>query len=271
MELKSSRFRIDTPAGRMSGIMMRPKKADGPVPGLLWLHGGGYVTGMAAMIYFTMASRLARHFGCVLIAPNYRLALRAPYPAALEDCYAALKYLYSHAEELGVDRNRIVVGGESAGGGMTAALCMLAHDRGEVAIAYQMPLYPMLDCNDTDSSRRSHSHGWGTHRNHWGWHMYLRKLYGTDHVPPYASPSRETDCSGLPPCYTYVEDGEPFLDETITYVKNLREAGVEAEMDIFHGNIHGFDALIWTRNAKEARRRIYAAAGKYMGPLRPGE
>ena len=265
MKLKSSRFRIDTPAGRMSAIMMRPEKTNGPVPGLLWLHGGGYVTGMASMIYFTMASRLARHFGCVLIAPNYRLALRAPYPAALEDSYAVLRYIYSHADELGVDRNRIIVGGESAGGGLAAALCIRNREQDRIPVALQIPLYPMLDCNDTGSSRRSHSHGWGTRRNHWAWRMYLRELYGTDRVPPCASPSRETDYAGLPPCYTYVEDGEPFLDETAAYIKNLQAAGVEAKMDLFHGNIHGFDALIWTRNAKEAKRRIFAAVEKYMG------
>ena len=265
MKMKSTTRRIETPAGRIRAILMRPEENDGPVPGLLWLHGGGYVTGMASMVYFTMGHVLAEHFGCVLIAPNYRLALKAPYPAALEDCYASLQYLYSHAEELGVDRNRIVVGGESAGGGLAAALCIYARDKGEIPVSFQLPLYPMLDCNDTDSSRHSHSHGWGTKRNHWGWHRYLREMYGTDGVPPYASPSRETNYAGLPPCYTYVEDGEPFHDETVAYVKKLQEAGVEAHMDIFHGNIHGFDAMTWTENAKHAKQKLIAAAEKYMG------
>ena len=111
MELKTGSCRIDTPAGSMKAILMRPEKTDRPVPGLLWLHGGGYVSGMAAMVYYTMGSKLAKHFGCVLLAPNYRLALRHPYPAALEDSYAALKYLYDHAEELGVDRDRITAPG----------------------------------------------------------------------------------------------------------------------------------------------------------------
>ena len=265
MKLKRSIRRIGTPAGRIRAILMRPEKTDRPVPGLLWIHGGGYMTGMASMVHFTMGSVLAKHFGCVLIAPNYRLALRHPYPAALDDCYAALQDLCSHAEELGVDRNRIVVGGESAGGGLAAAVCIRARDRGGIPVSLQIPLYPMLDCNDTDSSRRSHSHGWGTRRNHWGWHLYLRDLYGTDRVPAWASPSRETDYAGLPPCYTYVEDGEPFRDETAAYVKNLQDAGVEAHMDVFHGNIHGFDALKWTRNAREAKRKLIAAVGKYMG------
>ena len=264
MKLKRTGIRIDTPAGGIRAIMMRPEKQDRPVPGLLWIHGGGYVTGMASMVYYTMGSRLAKRFGCVLVAPNYRLALKSPYPAALEDCYATLEYIYSHAEELGVDRNRIIVGGESAGGGLAAAVCICARDRGEIPVSFQIPLYPMLDCNDTDSSRHSHSHGWGTRRNHWGWRSYLREMYGRGDVPAWASPSRETDYAGLPPCYTYVEDNEPFHDETAAYVRNLQEAGVEAHMDVFHGNIHGFDTMTWTKNAKAAKEKLFAAAEKYM-------
>ena len=265
MKLRSTIRRIDSPAGRMKILILHPEKQGKPVPGILWLHGGGYVTGMASMVWYTMGSKLAKHFGCVLLAPNYRLALRHPYPAALEDSYAALQYLYDHAEDLGVDRNRIIVGGESAGGGLAAAVSICARDRGEIPVSFQIPLYPMLDCEDTDSSRCSHSHGWGTRRNHWGWHKYLREMYRTDKVPPYASPSRETNYAGLPPCYTYVEDNEPFHDETAAYVKNLREAGVEAHMDIFHGNIHGFDTMVWTKNAKQAREKLIRAAEKYMG------
>ena len=143
MKLRSSIRRIDSPAGRMKILILRPEKQEGPVPGILWLHGGGYVTGMASMVYITAGSTLAKHFGTVLIAPEYRRALRNPYPAALEDCYAALEYLYSHADELGVDRNRIVVGGESAGGGLAAAVCLLARDEGEIPVSFQLPLYPM--------------------------------------------------------------------------------------------------------------------------------
>jgi len=264
MKLKSSIRRIETPAGRMRVLILQPEDGKKLRPGILWIHGGGYFSGLAAMVYVTMGRTLAKHFGGVVLSPDYRKATRAPYPAALEDCHAALQYLYDRAEELGVDRKRIIVGGESAGGGLAAAVCIYARDKGSVPVSFQIPLYPMLDCEDTESSRRSHSHGWGTRRNHLGWRVYLRELYGTDRVPPYASPSRETDFAGLPPCYTYVEDGEPFRDETAAYVRKLQEAGVEAHMDIFHGNIHGFDVMAWTKNAKEAKRRLIAAAEKYM-------
>ena len=251
---------IHTPGGKTKLIILRYGKG----PGILWIHGGGYVLGMAAMVHFSMGKMLAKKYGGVVISPEYRLAKTAPYPAALEDCYAALKYIYSHADELGIDRDRIIVGGESAGGGLAAAVCQFARDKGEVPISFQIPLYPMLDCEDTDSSRDNHAHGWNTKRNHWGWRWYLRGLYGTDNVPSYASPSRATDYSGLPPCYTYIEDGEPFYDETVTYVQKLKDAGIEAAVDVFYGNTHGFDFIPWDRNAKEAKKKLILAAEKYM-------
>ena len=127
-------------------LILRPLDWSGesePVPGVLWVHGGGYQSGSAKDIFATRALSLVVKFGAVLVAPDYRLSKRHPYPAALHDCYAALLYLRDHAAELGVRDDQIMVGGESAGGGMAAALCMLARDRGEVAIAYQMPLYPI--------------------------------------------------------------------------------------------------------------------------------
>ena len=135
-----------------------------------------------------------------------------------------------------------MVGGESAGGGLTAALCMLARDKGEVNVAFQMPLYPMMDNYDTDSSRDNHGKVWNTRRNHLGWKMYLRKNAGKE-VSPYASPARQTDYHGLPPAYSFVGDGEPFLDETVKYIENLRDAGIPAVVDVYHSNMHAFDML----------------------------
>lgn len=266
MKLKTSVRRMEGPGGRMKLIVLEPKERKGLLPGILWIHGGGYMTGMAAMGRFTMGKELAKHYGAVVLSPGYRLSWQAAYPAALEDCYAALEYLWHHAEELGVDRKRILVGGESAGGGLAAAVCLCARDRGEIPVVFQIPLYPMLDCRDTDSSRHNHALGWGTWRNHLGWRMYLRDLYRSEQVPSYASPSRETDYSGLPPCYTYVEDGEPFRDETLAYIARLKEAGVEAHADVYHGNVHAFDMYLWpTKNARDARQKLIRAAGKYLG------
>ena len=234
-------------------------------PGILWIHGGGYAVGMAGMVFMSRAKRLVTAYGAVVVSPEYRLAGKAPYPAALEDCYAALLYLKAHAEELGCAADRIMVGGESAGGGLTAALCMLARDRGEVNIAFQMPLYPMLDNRDTDSSRDNHGLSWNTKRNHAAWRLYLREVEGE--IPPYASPARQTDYSYLPPAYTFVGNREPFYCETVTYIENLRKAGVPARVDVYPTGFHAFDMLLpfrrISRQAIEAFEKQYAYAAEH--------
>ena len=263
--LSSRVIRIGTEAGSMRMRVLQPKKADGPVPGILWIHGGGYMIGGAYMVDMSCGKMLAQKYGAVVVCPNYRLAGRAPYPAALEDCYAALEWMYANADELGIDRARIVVGGESAGGGLTAAVCLYARDKGKIPVALQLPLYPMLDCEDTESSADNHGRVWNTRRNHWGWKHYLGELHGSKDISKYASPARETDYSGLPPCYTFVADGEPFYSETLTYVKKLQEAGVEAKVDIYHGNTHAFDMLLpWQEQSKAAKRRLCEEYERHM-------
>ena len=239
-------------------LILRPlAMSDKHVPGVLWVHGGGYQSGSAKDIFATRALSLVVKFGAVLVAPDYRLSKRHPYPAALHDCWAALLYLKEHAEELGVRSDQIMVGGESAGGGMAAALCMLARDRGEVNIAFQMPLYPMLDDRDTPSSKDNHAPNWNTKRNKKAWKRYLRSAYGTDLVPYYAAPARCTDYSGLPPCYTFVGDIEPFCCETVDYVRHLREAGIRAEVDVYPDWFHAYDLFFPTKKVvREAIARF---------------
>ena len=223
-------------------LILRPlEKNEKPVPGVLWVHGGGYQSGSAKDVFVTRALSLVVKFGVVLVAPDYRLSRRHPYPAALQDCWAALLYLRDHAQELGVRSDQIMVGGESAGGGMAAALCMLARDRGAVNIAFQMPLYPMLDDRDTPSSADNHAPNWNSKRNRKAWKRYLRQAYGTDLVSCYAAPARCEDYHGLPPCYTFVGDIEPFYCETVDYVRHLQEAGIRAEVDVYPGWFHAYD------------------------------
>ncbi|MBQ1325859.1 MAG: alpha/beta hydrolase [Solobacterium sp.] len=256
--LRSEHRYIETSSGRMKLILLRSDTKD-PVPGILWIHGGGYMLGMAAMVHWSKGKMLAGRYGAVVVSPEYRLAGRAPYPAALNDCMDALRYLYRHAEELGVDPERIIVGGESAGGGLAAAVCLYNRDHDRIPVCMQIPLYPMLDCEDTPSSADNHGKVWNTRRNHRGWSVYLRDLYRTDRVPKYASVSRETDYRGLPAAYTYVLDGEPFHDETLAYINSLQEAGIPAHVDVYHGDIHSFDALFWTKNARDASAALCRA------------
>lgn len=244
-------------------LILRPTKAAKPreeTPGILWIHGGGYAVGMASMVYMSRALNLVRKYGAVVVTPEYRLAGKAPYPAALEDCNTALLYLKSHAQELGCNENQIMVGGESAGGGLTAALCMYARDRGEVSIAFQMPLYPMIDDRDTDSSRNNHGISWNTKRNRAAWKLYLSKLTGD--APPYAAPARQTDFVGLPPAYTFVGDREPFYCETLQYIENLKKAGVPAHVDVYPTGLHAFDMLLPFRRI--SKRAIAAFEEQYL-------
>ncbi len=260
--------KINIPSGnyRMKLLILSPTVCKQPrekTPGILWIHGGGYAVGMAEMVFMSRAKRLVTEYGAVVISPEYRLAGRAPYPAALEDCYKAVLYLKEHATDLGCADDQIMVGGESAGGGLTAALCMLARDRGEVNIAYQMPLYPMLDHRDTDSSRNNHGISWNTKRNHAAWKLYLRDVSGK--IPPYASPARQTDYSSLPPTYTFVGDQEPFYCETLAYIENLKKAGVTAYVDVYPTGFHAFDMLLpFRRISRQAitefeKQYLYAA------------
>ena len=148
-------------------------------------------------------------------------------------------------EELNVNSSQLMVGGESAGGGLTAALSVYARDKGEINIAYQMPLYPMIDNLDTESSKDNHAPVWNTKYNHMGWKAYLGELYQQgENVPPYAAAARQTDYSKLPPAYTFVGDIEPFYCETLTYIETLQRAGVEASVDIYPNCFHVFDMLL---------------------------
>ena len=254
MKLISETKEIPVSWGKMKVIVLRPEENQ-EVPGILWIHGGGYILGMAEMIYVSAGKLLAERYGGVVVSPEYRLAAKAPYPAALLDCYAALCWMNDHKEELGI--TKLIVGGESAGGGLAAALCLYVRDQGEISIDYQLPLYPMLDCQDTHSSKDNHGKVWNTKRNHWGWKHYLGDLYGREEIPVYASAARADDLQGLPPCYTFVSYGEPFLNETLTYVQKLQDAGVKAAVDVYPGDIHAFDLLMpWTKRAKAAKKKV---------------
>lgn len=245
--------------GRVPTLILRPAKREQTAIGVLWIHGGGYFLGMKEMVYMSRAMDLVKQFGVTVFSPGYRLAWQKPFPAAVDDCYEVLRYMNANRRLLGFDR--IMVGGESAGGGLTAAVCMMARDRG-IDVAFQMPLYPMLSSLDTESSRDNHGKVWNTRRNHLGWRVYLRKK-AKQRVSPYASPAMQTDYSGLPPCYTFVGDGEPFYRETLDYVAHLRAAGVEAEADVYHTDVHAFDLLrddSLSREAREAFLRRFAHA-----------
>lgn len=213
------------------------------VPGILWIHGGGYCIGIPEQDEGFIRRFVCKH-NCVVVAPEYCLATEAPYPAALEDCYTALLWLKENAARYGINPSQLMVGGDSAGGGLTAALTIYARDKGEVALAFQMPLYPMLDDRMiTKSSQDNDAPVWNTKSNENAWRLYLRELYQAPEVPAYAAPGRLADFTGLPPAATYIGTLEPFHDETVAYMENLKAAGIPADYREFAGCYHAFDIM----------------------------
>jgi acetyl esterase/lipase len=218
----------------------RPVDMAAALPGLFWIHGGGMVLGSLAMDDHNL-QHVVDTVGCVAVSVEYRLAPEQPFPAPVEDCYAALKWMHQHAAELGVDPTRIAVGGASAGGGLAAGLVLLARDRGEVPVAFQWLIYPMLD----DRNRTPSSHAitdprvWNRESNLFGWRAYLGVEPGSEDVSPYAAPARATDLSNLPPAYIPVGSQDLFLDEAADYALRLARAGVPVELHVYPGAFHG--------------------------------
>jgi acetyl esterase/lipase len=219
-----------------------PGRPRGPgLPGVLFLHGGGYAIGSPEQ-FAPVYRMLLQTRECVIVAPDYRKSLEAPYPAAVHDCYGALLWLRAHAAELGVREDQLLVMGMSAGGGLPGGGAPRAGPRRHVRIAHQLPLYPMIDHRMvTDSSRDNDAPVWGSRHNRLAWDLYLRGLGGD--VPKYASPALESDHAGLPPTTTFVGELDPFLDETVAYVEGLRLAGVSVELRRYPGCYHGFDMV----------------------------
>ena len=231
-----------------------PEKRQDNAAGLLWIHGGGYATGVPEQDHL-FADIFCTDGECVAVMPDYTRSTEAPYPAALGDCCLALYWMVQNADELGIDRDRIMVGGDSAGGGLTAAVCLRARDEGIIKIAFQMPLYPMLDDRETETSRDNDAPVWNTRSNRAGWDLYLAGFSKDgDDVPSYAAPAREEDLRGMPPACTFVGTIDPFRAETEQYVEKLRKAGVQVFFREFEGCFHGFDMIAYaTRPARDAR------------------
>ena len=225
----------------------RPTESSGTLPGVLWIHGGGYVIGGVDEDDL-VCQHVAETVECVVVSVEYRLAPEHPFPAPVEDCYAALKWMAGSALELGIDPVRIAITGGSAGGGLTAGLALLVRDRGEIPVAFQAPIYPMIDdLNDTPSSHASAaSRIWSRQYNQNGWKAYLGNQVGGEEVSPYAAATRATDLSGLPPAYIAVGTLDVFLDEDIEYARRLMEAGVPTELHVYPGLFHGSDIFVPT-------------------------
>ncbi|BFM14044.1 alpha/beta hydrolase [Maricurvus nonylphenolicus] len=221
--------------------LYQPNNIAGPMPAMLWIHGGGYVMGTID-VEVPMMQIMADSIGCTIVAVEYRLAPEHPFPAPLNDCYAALAWMFKQAENLNIDPKRIALSGVSAGGGLAAALALMARDKGEYQPCFQLLLCPMIDDRNNEASTLFDLTGiaWDKDSNRRGWDAYLGKNK-VDDLPSYALPSRAEDLSGLPPAYIAVGSLDLFLDENITYARRLMANKVAAELHVFPGGTHAFE------------------------------
>lgn len=250
--------------------LQRPEGATGPVPVLVWIHGGGHLIGSPEQDARANGD-FVRELGIAVAAVRYRLGVKAPAPASLEDCAAALAYLVAHADELGIDPHRIAIGGASAGGGIAAGLTLMTHDRGEIPVAFQLLVYPMLD--DRTVVRTGIPSAtvriWTPKSNRYGWETYLGVRPGSPDVSPYAAPARREDLSALPPTWIGVGTEDLFLDEDREYARRLQDAGVPTTLTVVPGAFHGFDALFGKADITRRFWRAQADALRAAGIVSP--
>ncbi|MDA3041024.1 MAG: alpha/beta hydrolase [Actinomycetota bacterium] len=246
----------------------RPVGIDGPLPALCWLHGGGYVMGSPEQDDLRF-DRWCRRFGLMGVVVDYRLAPEHPYPAPIEDCYGGLKWVKEHGGDLGIDTDRVGIGGPSGGGGLAAALALVVRDRAEFAVDYQVLIYPMIDDTRTTVTAGWPVPIWNPESNEFGWRSYLGPLFGTDDVPSHAAPARCADVSGLPPTFIMVGSLDGFADEDITYAQRLNQAGVAVELHVYPGAPHGFEGFApQSAVSRQARRDLNNWLGVQLKAIR---
>ncbi len=248
----------------------RSRDVSGTTPALLWLHGGGMITGN----HYRDANvniAFARSLGITVVSVRYRLAPRHRAPAAVEDAYAALHWMHTRADDLGIAPDRLALGGESSGGGLAAGLAQMAVDRGEIKPAFQLLVYPMLDDRTVLRSDMNvkNVRVWTPGSNRYAWTSYLGRPPGHEEPPPYAAPARRKSLAGLPPAWIGVGDLDLFYEEDVHYAERLRASGVPCSLEVVHGAFHGFYLLFprkhvsrqfWRSQASALRTALFPAS-----------
>jgi acetyl esterase/lipase len=247
-------------------MLLRPAALHGAIlPCVYHIHGGGYVGG-TVVAQEPIHREMVLALGCALVSVEYRLAPEVAFPGPLDDCYAGLAWLFEQGETLGIDRARIGVKGESAGGGLAAALALLVRDRGEFSLAFQHLIYPMLD--DRTCIAEPHPYAgefvWNRGSNAFGWRSYLGAEPGSDDISAYAAPGRAEDLKGLPPAFISTGSLDLFVDEDISYASRLLRAGVPTEMHVYPGGFHGFDIDQTAEVARHMRRDSWSSLARQL-------
>lgn len=248
-------------------LIFAPREAKSGRPCILHIHGGGFVTG-SAEFFAPLIRPLAADLDCVIVSVNYRLAPETRFPGAVEDCYAALAWVFENAAQLGVDAARIAVKGESAGGGLAAALALLARDRGVHRLAFQSLTYPMLD--DRTCVGEQHPFAgefvWTPPFNAFGWSALLGAEPGSAGVSAYAAPARAESLAGLPPTFIATGALDLFLEEDLEYARRLLRDGVGCELHVYPGSFHGFDIVADAAVSMAMRRDVVEALRRALYP-----
>jgi acetyl esterase/lipase len=266
---------VDVRTEQVPGVAGHPdvrvlvyERADRPRPSgvLVWLHGGGLVMGTAESAN-DLCGRFASELDIAVVSVDYRLAPEHPFPAGLDDCVAALDWVRTHADELGVDPSRVAVGGDSAGGGLAACAAQVAHDRG-LPLRLQLLLYPMLD--DRTAARRDHDGlVWSNASNRYSWTAYLGHAPGEPDDRPYAAAARRDDLSGLAPAWIGVGDVDLFHDEDVDYAARLRADSVPCELHVVPGMYHAADRMAPSAaSMRDLHDRMLAALAAALVPER---
>ena len=248
--------RLERPDGPPVPVRVyRPAGAPGPRPGLLHLHGGGFVMGDLDSEH-GLAVELTSRLGITVVSVDYRLAPEHPYPAAFDDCYHALEWMARQAGELGVDPARLGISGQSAGGTLAAAVALAARDRGGPELRFQLLSIPGLDDRPRTWSMRTYDDTpvWTNDRSRRCWELYLADVEGQ--VPPYAAPARAEDLSGLPPTYVAVMQYDPLRDNGLEYATRLLQAGGLVELHCFPGTFHGSGMLTSASVSRRQRAEL---------------
>jgi acetyl esterase/lipase len=259
---------VPGPAGApdVGVLIFAPREFHAPTPCIVHMHGGGYVVGSAASVAPSLCM-LSAALECVIVSVNYRLAPETHFPGNIEDCYAALAWVFEQASELHVDPGCIGVKGESAGGGLAAALALLARDRAEFRIAFQHLDAPMLDdrtCLNKDPNPFAGEFIWTPQHNAFGWSSLLGVAPGSADISSYAAAARAEDLYGLPPTFIATGALDLFAEENIEYARRLMRAGVAVELHVYPGAIHGFGLAPQARVSSAAARISLAALRRFM-------
>jgi acetyl esterase/lipase len=244
----------------------RPKAAaSGPRPAVFEIHGGGFMMGDIAMMD-AWCQAVAAQIDAVVVSVEYRLAPEHPFPAGVEDCYAALVWTATEAKELGIDPERIAIAGQSAGGGLAAAVALMARDRGGPKLCFQVLEIPELDDRlDTPSMLAfDDTPLWNRPNAFWSWRHYLGPAHEGE-VSPYAAPARAENLAGLPPAYISTMEFDPLRDEGILYGLRLLQAGVSVELHSFPGTFHGSSLLPTAEVSRRNMEEVFGVLKRRLG------